>query len=121
MDLELEDYSDISFERNNTKLFISTFTIYCILYFLSYQNLYFKAKTLPNFKDHNWYHELFVYNTNAINAFITGTYGLAYIIGLISIDNLHSCYYVSLGYLIGNITCRITIGYLMKNLKKNIN
>jgi hypothetical protein len=120
--LDYEDYSDISFKINNTKLFISTYLIYVFIFMASYTDYNFSVYITPSsfIKGHMHSHELVSYFMSTIHGIIAGTYGLAYVLGFISIDGLSSGYYFSLAYFSGDITYFILSSESLKNFKKNI-
>jgi len=123
MEFEFEDYSDISFEINNNKLFFSTFTIYSILYFLAYTNLSFSEAITPiNFinKGHYYSHQLVAYYMSTIYSFITSSCGVLFVCGLLSLENIRSVYYFSFGYLLADIIYIILVSKLTKSYKKYI-
>ncbi len=124
MDIEYGylDHTDISFEIDDIKLFVSTFSIYIIIFMTSYINYDFSVYITPsNFiKGHLYSHELVSYCMSTIHSIITGTYGLAYFLNLISLDNLYSGYHFSLGYFSADIVYFILISESLKDLKKNM-
>jgi hypothetical protein len=120
--LDYEDYSDISFKINNTKLFINTYLIYLFIFMASYTNYTFSVYITPsNFiKGYYYSHKLVAYSMSTIHGFIAGTYGLSYVLGLISMDGLYSGYYFSLAYFLGDITYIILSSKSIEDFKKNI-
>ena len=120
MEIDIEDYSDISFEINNTKLFFSTFTIYSILYFLAYTNLTFSQAITPtNFiKGHLYSHELISYGMSTIYNFITATCGILFVIEFLEIEEIQSVYYFSIGYLLADIIYIILTSNITKSYRK---